>query len=413
LNTYEKSLYFKYRLFSMNKFNTYILLALLVLGSFSIMEKNAFAYTYNNTSQIIPLVASSTNNLILTTGSLTWPSGGGICYLINTDINTNYEAVETGVRSNGQSCDYWKDITGHGTSSPYHIGNYTAIMIDQTDPTYPSTLCGATSTTSVYAESGTCYLATAYVNTTELNNITAGDSIKTRFIDPYYPPNGTYASTSPITFSANYYYNCNTDYGLKDSVNFEFKDLTDTTQSFNTPAQPINICGQANIYSVVYASSTHQYLWRPVMYSSTASTSPIYGNWYSYLATSSPNYTPFSPFTGATIGTSTLPSTTDFLSFLNVPALLQSKVPFAYIFQIANGISEGINSSTTGTIPSGNFVWRNTQNGTTTFDFFSQNTIQTYLSPTIISLWRAFLLVILTIEFGYAIYKRTINHKII
>jgi len=118
-------------------------------------------------------------------------------------------------------------------------------------------------------------------------------------------------------------------------------------------------------------------------------------------------------FYSGTLGTSTLVATTSLLSFLNVPQLLQQRIPFAYIFQIANGIYAGINSSSTGEIPSGNFIWRNTQNGTTTFDFFSKNTIETYLSPNIISLWRGFLLACLTVEFGYALYRMTKSHKII
>jgi len=119
------------------------------------------------------------------------------------------------------------------------------------------------------------------------------------------------------------------------------------------------------------------------------------------------------PYTVATFGTSTLPNTSDFLSFLNVPALLQTKIPFAYFFQIASGIQQGIISSSSTAIPSGNFEWHNTQNGTTTFDMFSPTTIEVYLSPTLIAMWRAFLLVVLIIDFGYNLYYRAQHHKLI
>lgn len=135
---------------------------------------------------------------------------------------------------------------------------------------------------------------------------------------------------------------------------------------------------------------------------------------YPYQGTSTIFVSDFTnQFYNATLGTSTLLSSTNMLSFLNVPRLLQERIPFAYIFQIANGINEGISSSSTTAIPSGNFIWKNTQNGTTTFDMFSPATIKVYMSDSIIALWRAFLLVVLTINFGYALYYETKRHHII
>jgi len=226
-----------------------------------------------------------------------------------------------------------------------------------------------------------------------------------RFIDPYYPPNGSFSSTTPTIFQATYNFNCN-DFGNYDLVSFEIKDVSDPSFLPVTFPQSINICGQNTYQNSVALRLSDQYLWRPVMYSSTGSSTPIYGNYYSFLATSTPNYTPFSPFVGATFGTSTLGSSTNLLGFLNVPQLLQTKVPFAYFFQIASGLITGLQSSSTNAIPAGTFTWHNTQNGTTTFDMFSVQTVEYYLNPTLIALWRAFLLIVLYVEFGYALYTR-------
>jgi len=135
---------------------------------------------------------------------------------------------------------------------------------------------------------------------------------------------------------------------------------------------------------------------------------------YPYQGTSTIFVSDFTnQFYNATIGTSTLIDSSNFLSFLNVPRLLQERAPFAYIFQIANAVYSGINSSSTTPIPSGNFVWKNTQNGTTTIDMFSPTTIKVYMSDSIIALWRAFLLVVLVINFAYALYYETKRHHII
>jgi len=144
------------------------------------------------------------------------------------------------------------------------------------------------------------------------------------------------------------------------------------------------------------------------MYSITDEGTPIYGDYYSLdVVTRAGSST---PFLSATVGTSTLPDALNLLSFLNVPNLLQTKIPFAYIFQIYDGITTGISSSTAATIPSGNFIWTGINGATTTIDFFSTTTIGYYFSPTLINKWRALELTILYIIFGYALYLRA-KHK--
>jgi len=374
----------------------YILLALLVLGGFSCYGEKALAF--ENVSIDRENVAGYDTLCAVS------PTATSTAWSINVySVATFNSASSTGM--NGGQLFGGGNNDGGNRCLAQGVPNVISSLIALGNGTYYIVASVFVSPPQPVIWYGTFTVAGG--------TIVAGTIGQTKFIDPYTPANGAYASSTLTSFLAPYYFDCNASYGIYDYANIEMKDLTDGTLSFNTPAQPISICGQTFIQSNITTVINHQYLWRPVIYSSSSLATPIYGNFYSFLATSSPSYTPFTPFTGATVGTSTLPDVSNLLSFLNVPALIQTRIPFAYIFQIASGIYQGINSSSTGSIPSGNFVWHNTLNGTTTFDFFSQATIETYLSPTLISLWRAFLLVILTIDFGYALYRKSTAHKII
>jgi len=247
----------------------------------------------------------------------------------------------------------------------------------------------------LYDNGNSLYYFLAFSNGTTTNN--------SRFIEPYTPTNGSFSSSTQTTFAASYFFNCS-DFGSYDLVSFEIKDLTNPSFLPGTAPVFINICGENSYSNSVQLKTNDTYLWRPTMYSSAGSTTPIYGSWYSFLATSSPEYSPLPQTVGT--ATSTLPSAYNLLSFLNVPELLRTRIPFAYIFQIYAGIQLGISSSTGTIIPSGTMSYLNTRGSTTTQDMFSTTTIGYYLSPTLINLWRTFLLVVLYAEFGYALYNR-------
>jgi len=232
----------------------------------------------------------------------------------------------------------------------------------------------------------------------------------TRWLAPYTPENGVTTASTSVSFSADYYFDCTSSFGLLDRVAFEIVDAT-TGESGPTRfgSTQIATCGTATLNANRTLTTGHFYLWRPVIFSSSGTTTPIEGQYYSINGVVTPSASS-TPFLGATVGTSTLPNTTNLLSFLNVPTLLQTKIPFAYIFQIADGIKVGMSSSTAATIPSGTFTWKGVTGATTTIDMFSTTTIGYYLSPTLIGLWREFELAILYITFGYALYRRA-KHK--
>lgn len=263
------------------------------------------------------------------------------------------------------------------------------------------------SSTNVCPASGNFDYAVYYWNGTTITNLlVVNENASTPqntpyFVEPYSPANGSYTSQATTTFSAQYETADNTSY---DTLDFQIIDLTNASSSPVTFPTVVDQSGAITETNQISLTAGDSYLWRPIAYSSTNGNLPrINGNWYSYTASSSAELSLNTAY-NATLGTSTLPSTTNFLTFLNVPYLLQTKVPFAYIFQIAGGIVQGIESTSSSALPSGAFVWSGIGTGTTTTDFFSTSTVEYYLSPTLISAWRAFLLVVLTIDFGYALY---------
>jgi len=230
----------------------------------------------------------------------------------------------------------------------------------------------------------------------------------TYIIAPYTPANGSLAASTSVSFSYDYFFNSAESFGLLDSVAIDIVDTSAGPNPVRLGTQTISATGFSTFNHTATLIQGHFYLWWPVIFSSTGASAPVKGNIYSLdVVTPSGSST---PFLGATVGTSTLPDTMNLLSFLNVPNLLQTKIPFAYIFQIADGIKVGMSSSTAATIPTGTFTYRGVTGATTTIDMFSTTTIGYYLNPTLIGLWRNFELAILYVTFGYALYRRA-KHK--
>jgi len=171
---------------------------------------------------------------------------------------------------------------------------------------------------------------------------------------------------------------------------------------------PRNVCDPSFTYVNSTWSTSTPYLLI------TVATDPVNGDWYYWLMNTVTGLQAFTSEASTSVpfdanfgnATSSLTANFNFLQFLNVPTLLQTKVPFAYIFQIAEGIREGASSTNSTAIPSGRFLWAGIGGATSSIDMFSTTTIGYYLSPTLINLWRGFLLVVLYVEFGYALYIR-------
>jgi len=223
----------------------------------------------------------------------------------------------------------------------------------------------------------------------------------TRFVEPFTPANGSTAASSTVGFIAPWYFSC-ADYGSFDSVSVDILDTTDNSRK-SLPKQTINICGGSSYTATTTLTQGHLYLWNP-KFSSSVSSTTLNGAYYSLNVVSASASS--TPFILATVGTSTLPDVTNLLSFLNVPQLLETKVPFAYIPQIAQGIIIGLSDTGSTSLPSGTISVAGIGSATTTVDLFSANTVRYYLSDSIISIWRGLLVAVLYIELGYLLYMR-------
>jgi len=408
----------------MPKKTGYILLALLVLGGFSMIGKNALASNgvWYPSYSFVSNALKTTSSLVNAAHPLYSPSLGFGAELKSGSYNTGSDisavfancSANTGTGGNCQgSANTALDSTA--VSDGYNLtslsnGSYYIILRyshetgspDFDDYVFPFSVSGGT-------------LIPIDENRTRFTQISVSTTTQKLNLQGYWQASSTiYVQqfTENETLPLNIYPEAFGGSGFTNSTSSGTFDLD--FRIFQTgclsETSSTTICTTDKTYTYQAILYDGQYPNQQYPLKDSTSTSLI----YPYQGTSTifaNSYT--EQFYSGTLGTSSLTATTSFLSFLNVPDLLRKRIPFAYIFQIADGIYEGINSSSTGEIPSGNFVWHNTQNGTTTFDFFSKNTIETYLSPSIISLWRALLLAILTIEFGYAIYRRTKAHKII
>lgn len=234
----------------------------------------------------------------------------------------------------------------------------------------------------------------------------SSSSNTTRFIAPYTPPDLTVSTSTSVAFSVPYFFNDTTSFGVYDTVSLRITDIS-TGEVRDLPPFTIDASGGETYFgtaSVVYA---HQYLWQPRMYLASDPTQYLLGDistlWGLAISTTSESLN--TAALAGTVGTSSLPSATNFLSFLNVPYLLTKKVPFAYFFEIKDGLIQGLQSSSTTAVPAGTISFK-IGPATTTVDFFSTSTVGYFLNPTLVSLWRGFLVALLYIEFGYVLYNR-------
>lgn len=134
-----------------------------------------------------------------------------------------------------------------------------------------------------------------------------------------------------------------------------------------------------------------------------------------------PGVTFFNQYATSTLATSTLVDTTNLLSFINVPQLLATRVPFAYIFQIYGTFTTAMSTSTSGALLPNSFmtfVWptafgndgQTTATSSIALDTFSTTTITQYIGPTDLAIIRELLVAIIYVEVGFWIWNDA-RHK--
>lgn len=230
----------------------------------------------------------------------------------------------------------------------------------------------------------------------------------TQFIEPYIPANGSLSTSTTVLFQFQYNFNDSTSFGVYDTVSYELTDVSSVSPStYRGTFAPITSSGISTFNGSSVLIAGHLYLWRPVMYSFFGSTTPIYGDFYSLdVVSRAGSSTQNTAFIGATVASSTLPDATNLLSFLNVPQLLQTKIPFGYFFEAKDAITAGLNSSSTTAIPTGGVTYRIGNGATSTVELFGSTTMHLFLSDGMIASLRQIMVFLLYIEFIWMMYHR-------
>jgi len=100
------------------------------------------------------------------------------------------------------------------------------------------------------------------------------------------------------------------------------------------------------------------------------------------------------------------------LGFLNVPELLKTKIPFAYMFQIATALQTAIATTSTSNISTGSFNWKLGNNATTTIDMFSSSTIKYFFTDTYINIFRTLEVATIWFSLGWFLYHDAKRKKL-
>lgn len=300
----------------------------------------------------------------------------------------------------------------------------------QTSATEPSTMCSVVASYGLDnfdfafgsgANTGTFYFwwydtFNSKLGYTQVDYIKSGTSttptgenfLGTSRIIAYNSPTYNVSTSTSVLFDFDYY---NSGYEVFDKAGVEIRDLTAQFQ-YAPIEEDVNLVGFADYSQYYTLIAGHAHLWRPYLKNSASSSVPtLYGNWVGIVdvVTASASSTPY-------LASSTTATSTAFFDFLNVPYLLQTKVPFAYFYQVSNLLTNL--SSTTAT-----------STGSVTYDFgeyasgtvlsslgevtlFSTSTVTQLIPSWILALFRALIVAILYVSAGMYLFHDVRNIKL-
>lgn len=375
-----------------------LLTALVLLGSVGV-----FLPQQTHAATEVGITAPNTTDLRITDGPAAQALVG--CFFSGDTISApNNISVNSGGTyvlwdgSAGNNNIYSLGIDAGGTFGDYmnaHAGTYTIGLIES-------------------GGSGTCSSVIAgytYYVTFGWNNGLIFDAYQsTQILEVISPTYDEVSTTTDVVFSYTYYQPSAENYYASTSIR-----IVDTSTGLETLGTSQALIDGIGTYYFVAEDLIygHPYLWDIRIEGEYAILPKVMGRPFSVIEAASSTYSNGVIGTEVTIGTSTLPNIGNFLSFLNVPQLLQNKVPFGYFFQAKDAIQRGISSSTADEIPSGTFSVWGIGNATTTVDLFSTSTIGYFIDDDMASMLRTLMLWIMYIEVLYLFYHRGRSQHII
>jgi len=225
-----------------------------------------------------------------------------------------------------------------------------------------------------------------------------------RILRQVTPTNGATAPTTQVTFQFSWY---NSGFELYSVAQTE---ISDVTSGFQYVPQQSNaaISGFGTTTQIYTLQPNHLHLWRGCLLNPTTQQKVCSGYFsLNVVGASASSSIPVIPDVNDANASSTIQSS--IWAFLSVPSLLQSKLPFAYFFQVADLLNE-LQSTSTAAVDPVVFDYADIPGLSTTsknalpasWTAFSTSTVTQYIPPLVLATWR--ILMSSVLWFGFAMY---------
>ncbi len=227
-------------------------------------------------------------------------------------------------------------------------------------------------------------------------------SSTTRVVIQNSPANGSLTSTNDVLFDFDYYFNDIETPNIS-IAGVQVLDLSTPFEYFPIESDII-ASGVGSFTGNLVLNSGDLHMWRGYLRNATSSDFR-YGSWYTFdVVTQSASSTQYiDPETGLPI----YATSTGFFDFLNVPYLLQTKAPFAYIYQVGALLQDLDSISATATplfvLPLG--MASTTLPGVGDIEFFSADTVTELMPDSFISFMRAIIIAVIYVGLGLLLFR--------
>lgn len=222
-------------------------------------------------------------------------------------------------------------------------------------------------------------------------DLEGGVDTSTRVIENISPANISTTPTTFVSFEYDYYFNDTTHLGVLDQACVEISDTT-VSQQVVPSCESIVASGESTFSEGRVLTSGHTYLWRPYLTSSTTEVGRIYGDWWSFAVVSGSATQDLLPIVDDN-ATSTLTSV-----FGALPSYFFGKIPFVWIFQIWEAITDAQEEDDNMSLP----VYTLSLDGGSvpiSVEFLSASSTETYLGQDTLDLIRLLLAAVLWFAF--------------
>jgi len=195
-------------------------------------------------------------------------------------------------------------------------------------------------------------------------------------------------------------------------------EIVNITQQQNIAplTEDILVSGQGSFQQTLGLNSGMSYMWRPYLYNSS-STEKLFGEWevpFGVVTTTG---------TTTAFATSISSTTPSFSDYVNVPELLKTKVPFAYLYQFVTMLQDTSSiPSATSTSLTLSFISQNASttvpasfyNSLTNVEMFSTSTVTDLMPQNVIDLLYALQVAVIWLSVAFTCYHvgmRATNHQ--